>query len=153
MRIESQPKPAHIPRILLASWISFCMMVTRFACIAQRLVSSNRWTRNASAASWRAWIAWDCHRSSAPTSAGSKSNATSRTSLANGSFEIRRSYVRWYLRISFNATVPGRYRWRRPCGVGSPAMKNGQRRMTEQPTIQECGFTYVECLKSSAVAW
>ena len=33
-----------------ASWISFGISVTRFACKAQRLASSNRWTRYASAA-------------------------------------------------------------------------------------------------------
>ena len=45
------------PRILLASWMSFGMMVTRLAWIAQRLVSSNSPTKYASAASCRAIIA------------------------------------------------------------------------------------------------
>lgn len=86
-----QPSPAHTPRILRASWISFCMIVTRFACSAHRFVSSNRWTRNASAASWRAWMACDCQRNSAPTSAGSRSSATSRTKRAKGSLAMSRS--------------------------------------------------------------
>lgn len=87
----AQPSPAQTPRILRASWISFCIIVTRFACSAQRFVSSNRWTRKASAASCRAWIACDCQRNSAPTSAGRRSSATSRTKRAKGSFAMRRS--------------------------------------------------------------
>lgn len=51
---EDYPIPPHVPRILLASWMSFCMIVTRLACMAHRFVSSKRWTRYASAASWRA---------------------------------------------------------------------------------------------------
>lgn len=42
------PKPPHAPRILLASWTSFCMMVTRFAWMAQRFVSANKCTMKAS---------------------------------------------------------------------------------------------------------
>ena len=42
------------PRIRLASWMSFSMMVTRLAWMAQRLVSSNSPTRYASEASCRA---------------------------------------------------------------------------------------------------
>lgn len=61
---HTHPAPPQTPRILRASWMSFCMIVTRLAWMAQRLVSSKRWTRNASAASCRARIAWDCHRSS-----------------------------------------------------------------------------------------
>lgn len=53
--------PPHAPRILLANCMSFCMIVTRFACIAQRLVSSNRWTRKASEASCKACRAVLCH--------------------------------------------------------------------------------------------
>ena len=45
------------PRILLASWMSFGMIVTCLACMAQRLVSSNSPTKYASAASCRAIIA------------------------------------------------------------------------------------------------
>lgn len=49
------------PLILLASCISFCMIVTLFACMAQRLVSSSKWTKKASHASCRANTALDCH--------------------------------------------------------------------------------------------
>ena len=47
------------PLILLASCMSFGMMVTLLAWMAQRLVSSKRPTRYASAASWRAMMAVD----------------------------------------------------------------------------------------------
>ena len=47
------------PWILLASWMSFGMMVTRLAWIAQRLVSSNNRTKYASEASCSALIARD----------------------------------------------------------------------------------------------
>ena len=50
---------ARSPRIRLASWMSFGMMVTRLAWMAQRLVSSNSPTRYASEASCRASTA-DC---------------------------------------------------------------------------------------------
>lgn len=60
----SQPSPPHTPRILRASCMSFAIIVTRLACIAQRFVSSNRWTKNASAASCKAWMACDCHLNS-----------------------------------------------------------------------------------------
>ena len=46
-------------RILLASWMSFGMMVTRLAWIAQRLVSSNNPTKYASEASCSALIVRD----------------------------------------------------------------------------------------------
>ena len=42
------------PRILFANWRSFDMIVTLFAWIAHKLVSSNRETKYASAAYWRA---------------------------------------------------------------------------------------------------
>lgn len=38
VRKESQPRPPHGPRILRASCMSRCMMVTRLACIAQRFL-------------------------------------------------------------------------------------------------------------------
>jgi len=52
-----QPIPPHAPRSRLASCISFCIIVTRFACIAHRFVSSKRCTRKASLASCNAMIA------------------------------------------------------------------------------------------------
>lgn len=39
------------PRILLANCMSFCIIVTLLACTAHKLVSSNKFTKNASAAS------------------------------------------------------------------------------------------------------
>jgi hypothetical protein len=36
---------ARSPRMRRASWMSRGMMVTRFACMAHRFVSSKRWTR------------------------------------------------------------------------------------------------------------
>lgn len=74
---SAQPRPPQAPRIRLASWISFCMMVTRLAWMAQRLVSSNRWTRKASAASCSAWMACDCQRRASPS--GTRLSAISRT--------------------------------------------------------------------------
>lgn len=53
------------PRILLASWMSLGMIVTRLAWMAQRLVSSNSPTRYASAASCNASTAWLWNRRSA----------------------------------------------------------------------------------------
>ena len=81
------------------------MIVTLFAWIAQRFVSSKRPTRYASDASWRAAIADDWKRRS-PL----KPEAISLTSLWNGSFLMRRSVLFWYFLISRSATVPGRKR-------------------------------------------
>nr|DAD22016.1 TPA_asm: hypothetical protein HUJ06_023479 [Nelumbo nucifera] len=64
------------PRILLASWMSLGIMVTRLAWIAQRFVSSKRPTRYASAASCNARTAWLWKRRSVL-----KSWAISRTSF------------------------------------------------------------------------
>ena len=50
-RLQSASGYVRSPRMRRASWMSFGMMVTRLACIAQRFVSSNRLTRYASAAS------------------------------------------------------------------------------------------------------
>merc|ERR1719341_912143 len=71
------------PRILLASWISLGMMVTLFAWMAQRLVSSKRPTRYASLASWRAITAelWNLR-------SVLKSWAISRTRRWNGSLRM-----------------------------------------------------------------
>ena len=91
------------PRIRRANRISFGMMVTRFAWIAHKLVSSNNPTRYASDASCNARIAVLWKRKSVL-----KSCAISRTNLWNGSLRINKSVLFWYLRISRNATVPGR---------------------------------------------
>merc|ERR1719383_1637205 len=79
-------------------------MVTLLAWIAQRLVSSNRPTRYASLASWRAPIAalWNLR-------SVLKSWAISLTRRWKGSLRIRSSVDFWYLLISRRATVPGLY--------------------------------------------
>ena len=94
------------PLIRLANWMSLGMMVTRFAWIAHKLVSSKIPTRYASEASWIAWIADDWNRRSALNSW-----AISRTNLWNGSFLTRSSVDFWYFRISLSDTVPGRNLW------------------------------------------
>lgn len=88
---SSQPKPPHTPLILLANCMSFCIIVTRLACIAHRFVSSNRCTRNASAASCNAMIACDCQRGISPVV--DILSATSRTNLENGNLSSRRSVL------------------------------------------------------------
>lgn len=43
MKENTLSHDVHIcPLIRLANWISLCMIVTLFACIAQRFVSSNK---------------------------------------------------------------------------------------------------------------
>lgn len=115
---HTHPAPPQTPRILLASWMSFCMIVTLLACMAQRFVSSNRCIKNASAASCNARIACDCHLM--PSSRGRTVSAISRTSRAKGSFRSKRSVLFWYFLISLKATVPGLYLLFFPCGTGSP---------------------------------
>jgi len=92
---RSHPNPPHAPLNLRASWMSFCIIVTLFAWIAHKFVSSNRCTRNASAASCSAIIAVLCHRSSCATWPGSKYCAISLTNRAKGSFSSRRSVDCW----------------------------------------------------------
>ena len=82
--------------------MSFGMMVTRLAWMAARLVSSNRPTRYASDASWRARTALDWKRRSVL-----KSCAISRTRRWKGSFRIRSSVDFWYFRISLQAGEGG----------------------------------------------
>ncbi|CAL9058230.1 unnamed protein product [Musa banksii] len=94
-----------------ASWISLGMIVTRLAWMAQRLVSSKRPTRYASAASCSAATAELWKRRSVL-----KSWAISRTRRWNGSFRMSSSVLFWYFRISRRATVPGRKR----CGFFTP---------------------------------
>ena len=95
------PVYARSPRMRRASCMSFGMMVTRFACIAQRFVSSKSPTRYASLASCRAITAELWKRRSVL-----KSCAISRTRRWNGSFLISSSVDFWYLLISRSATVP-----------------------------------------------
>ena len=80
----------HSPWILLASWMSFGMMVTHLAWMAQRLVSLNSLTRYASAASWSTSSTEDLNRISCVTSI-----VISLTNLWNGSFRIRNPMNFW----------------------------------------------------------
>ena len=93
------------PRIRLASWISFGMIVMCLAWIAHKLVSSKRPTRYASAASCSARIA-----PLAKLSLPLKSWAISHTNLWNGSLLISSSIDFWNRQISRRATVPSLYR-------------------------------------------
>ena len=88
-----------------ANWMSLGIIVTRFACMAQRLASSMRLTKYASAASCRHTMVlpWKC-RSYLPTS-----RAISWTSREKGSFLIRSSVLFWNCQISRRATVPSWY--------------------------------------------
>ena len=85
--------------------MSLGIIVTRFVCMVQRLASSMRLTKYASAASCRHIMAlpWK-HRSYLPTS-----RAISWTSREKGSFLIRSSVLFWNCWISQRATVPGQY--------------------------------------------
>ena len=93
---------ARSPRIRLASWMSFGMMVTRLAWMAQRLESSKSPTRYASADSCRALIAACWNRRSVL-----KSCAISLTSLWKGNLLMSSAVRFWKWRISFSAAVPG----------------------------------------------
>ena len=73
------------PRIRRANWMSFGRMVTLFAWMAQRFVSSNNPTKYASDASCRAPITASCQRRSVL-----KSCVISLTTLWNSNFLIRR---------------------------------------------------------------
>ena len=88
-----------------ANWMSLGIIVTLFACMAQRLASSMRDTKNASAASCKHIMAlpWKC-KSVLPTAW-----AISWTSREKGSFRIRSSVLIWNHQISVRATVPGWY--------------------------------------------
>ena len=85
--------------------MSLGIIVTLLVCMAQRLASSMRPTKNASAASCRHMMAlpWKC-RSVLPTAW-----AISQTSHEKGSFLIRSSVLFWNCQISQRATVPVRY--------------------------------------------
>ena len=88
-----------------ANWMSLGIIVTHFTCIVQRLASSMRPTKYASAASCRHIMAlpWK-HRSYLPTS-----RSISWTSREKGSFLIRSSVLFWNHQISWRTTVPGWY--------------------------------------------
>ena len=85
--------------------MSLGIIVTHFTCMAQRLASSMRPTKYASAASCRHIMVFPWkHKSYLPTS-----RAISWTSCEKGSFLIRSSVLFWNCQISWRATVPGRY--------------------------------------------
>ena len=88
-----------------ANWISLGTIVTHFTCMVQRLASSIRLAKYASAASCRhiMVLPWKC-KSYLPTS-----RAISQTSHEKGSFLIRRLVLFWNHWISWRATVPGQY--------------------------------------------
>ena len=88
-----------------ANWMSLGIIVTHFACMVQRLVSSMRPTKYASAASCRhiMVLPWK-HKSYLPTS-----RAISWTSHEKESSLMRSSVLFWNCQISQRATVPGRY--------------------------------------------
>ena len=85
--------------------MSLGIIVTLLVCMAQRLSSSMRLTRNASAASCKhiMVLPWKC-RSVLPTAW-----AISWTSHEKGSFLMRSSVLFWNCQISQRATVPGWY--------------------------------------------
>ena len=85
--------------------MSLGIFVTHFTCMVQRLASSMRPTKYASAASYRhiMVLPWKC-RLYLPTS-----RAISRTSHEKGSFLIGSSVLFWNCQISQRATVPGQY--------------------------------------------
>ena len=96
------PSLINTPQILSASFMSFGIIVTCFACIAHKLVSSNSLTRNASAASCIAKTVVGVRQ---------RSNCIpckiSLTRHRNGSLQISSSIDIWNFLISLNATVPG----------------------------------------------
>ena len=82
-----------------ANWISLGIIVTLFACMVQRLASSMRLTKKASAASCRHIMVLPWKRMSVlPSSSHEK-----------GSFRIRSSVLFWNCQVSWGATVPGQY--------------------------------------------
>ena len=88
-----------------ANWISLGIIVTLFACMAQRLASFMRPTIYASAAPCRHIMAlpWKC-KSYLPTS-----RVILWTNCEKGSFLMRSSVLLWNCQISQRATVPGWY--------------------------------------------
>ena len=88
-----------------ANWMSLGIIVTLFACMVQRFMSSMRPTIYASAASCKHIIVclWKCS-SYLPTS-----RVILQTNCEKGSFQIRSSVLFWCCQISQRATVPGQY--------------------------------------------
>ena len=88
-----------------ANWMSLGIIVTHFACMVQRLVSSMRPTKFASAASYRHIMVLPWKHKSVLSTAW----AISQTSCEKGSFLIRSLVLFWNCQISQRATVPGWY--------------------------------------------
>ena len=91
-----------LPHILQANCMSRERLITRFVWIVHRLVSSNRPTRYASAASCRApmVIPWNCMSNLKPW-------AISWTNLWKGSLWMRSLVIFWNLQIFMSTTVSG----------------------------------------------
>ena len=85
--------------------MSLGIIVTLLACMVQRLASSMRLTKNASAASCRHIMVLPWKRISVLPTAW----AISQTSHEKGSFLIRSLVLFWNCQISQRATVPGWY--------------------------------------------
>ena len=85
--------------------MSLGIIVTLFACMVQRLASSMRDTKNASAGSCKhiMVLPWKC-KLVLPTAW-----AISWTSHEKGSFQMRSLVLFWNCRIFQRATVPGQY--------------------------------------------
>ena len=105
-----QPAPPHTPRIRRASWMSFCMIVTRLAWMAHRFVSSKRWTRNASADSCSANMACDCQRISSPE--GLHCSAISRTCIPSGVSKLLQQHAAGSPAVLDDPPVAQRGAWR-----------------------------------------
>ena len=104
-------------QILLANCMSFGIMVTLFACIAHKLVSSNNNTKYASTASCIAIItAGDILNTIPPCS---MSCTISHTYRSKEALLIESSVDFWYLLISLSTTVPGLYLLCFPSVLGS----------------------------------
>lgn len=97
-----QPYSLSHPRILLANCISLGIMVTLFPWIAHKLLSSNKDTKCASAASCKANIADPCQRYGLFVCP----YWISRTRRAKGRRRSRREVEDWYCRISRRALSP-----------------------------------------------
>ena len=95
-----------LTRIRRTNLRSLGFIVTRFACIAHRFISSIRRTSQASMASWMANKAEAWNRRPIL-----KSCVISLTNLATHNFRQSSSMLFWNFLICQSATVPGQYLW------------------------------------------
>ena len=93
------------PLILLASFRSLSLQVTRLACRQHRFASSKRPTKYDSAASWTANSAWVWN-----LIVWSRSCAISLTTLWTEALGSKSLVERWNLLTSLRATVPALFR-------------------------------------------